>query len=181
METEKNERDEVLQKIFKYRAYPNKETAKRALKSETHKPSKNKETRERFVFYTNTKTGKLVGCRLEYNKLIIPKIGIFKIKMHRPVEGTIKKMSVTFNENLLRWFVSFSCDIGKMPPKKTKGESVKIFMSDDCFLQDSHGNIIPSLDFYERSEDRIKQLRERIDRRKEGSWSSKQRRRYDDG
>lgn len=106
------------------------------------------------------------GWRLEGNKLIIPTLGKFKIKMHRPIEGDIKTVSVTLDKNL--WFINFSCEICEMPVKKRTGKSIKIILPDEYFLEDSEGNIVPALNYYKRTEPQIKRLCRIKDRRKKG-------------
>ena len=132
-------------------------------KDKTARPPKKKGIHKCIVFRQS-------GWRLEGNKLIIPTLGKFKIRMHRPIEGRIKTVSVTLDKNL--WFVNFSCEI-KQAAKKRKGKTIKIVMPDDCFLKDSQGNVIASLDFYERTESKIQRLSRIKDRRKKGSRNRK--------
>jgi len=135
-------------------------------KDKTHRPPKNKGIHKCLVFRNNSKSGKLVGCHLEGKKLIVPTLGVFKINMHRPVEGRIKTVSITLDKNL--WYVNISCDMGRMPPKKRSGKTIKIILPDDCFLQDSEGNVVDSLDYYKRAEPKIQQLSMIVARRRKG-------------
>src|SRR5260370_13462107 len=49
------------------------------------------------------------GWKLDGNHLHLTKIGRIKIKLHRPIEGTIK--TVTIKREVDQWYVVFSCEV----------------------------------------------------------------------
>jgi len=49
------------------------------------------------------------GTRLTGNKLYVQHVGTIRVKLHRPVEGTIK--TVTIKREAGKWFVVFSCEL----------------------------------------------------------------------
>ena len=49
------------------------------------------------------------GCKLKNNRLYIQHVGNLKIKLHRPVEGKIK--TVTIRRQSGDWYVSFAVDV----------------------------------------------------------------------
>ena len=50
------------------------------------------------------------GLRLEGSKLVLPKIGKIKIKLHRPIEGKIKTLTIT-RSSTSKWFACFSVEV----------------------------------------------------------------------
>jgi len=49
------------------------------------------------------------GWRIEGNILYLKHIGRFRIRLHRPIQGKIKTVSVTQKNG--KWYVSFSCEL----------------------------------------------------------------------
>ena len=52
---------------------------------------------------------KQAGWKLEHSYLYIKNIGRFKLKLHRPIEGIIKTVTIT-QSRTGKWYVVFSCD-----------------------------------------------------------------------
>ncbi|HVA90131.1 MAG TPA: transposase, partial [Chloroflexota bacterium] len=50
------------------------------------------------------------GCRLNDSRAEFQGVGALKLKLHRPVEGTIKTM--TIRREAGKWYVVCSCDLG---------------------------------------------------------------------
>lgn len=68
------------------------------------------------------------GARLEGRQLILSKIGSIKVALHRPVDGTIKTVTIRRNATG-KWFVSFSVEIEPQPqpvPESTVGIDVRL-------------------------------------------------------
>jgi putative transposase len=62
------------------------------------------------------------GFRFEQNKLNLSLLGSFKIKLSRPVEGTIKQVAVKRED--AKWFVTIACDgVPDRPLPATNKES----------------------------------------------------------
>ncbi len=64
--------------------------------------------------YTSFTYPDIAGWKLEGNILHLSKIGTIKVKLHRPIEGTIK--TVTIKREVDQWYVTFSCEV-KEPEK----------------------------------------------------------------
>lgn len=100
--------------------------------------------------------------------LIIPKIGRFKMKLSRPIEGDIK--TVTIRRSMTdKWYVCFSCDniISKPLPKTDK--TIGIDVGCESFLTDSDGNKIENPRFFKNSENVLAKRQQSLATKKRGS------------
>jgi len=79
------------------------------------------------------------GCKLVGNRLTLQGIGSLKVKLHRPIEGTIK--TVTLKREGARWFVVFSCEREAVVLEQT-GCSVGIDMGLTAFLTTDRGDTV---------------------------------------
>jgi len=113
-----------------------------------------------------------VGWKLNKNKLHITHVGIFKLKLHRKLNGIIKEIKVK-RDSRNHWFVSFSCDdvsILQLPPKKNDAGidmGIKVF----CF--DSDGNSIENKRTLRRHEDELAELQRIWDKKKRNPRSKR--------
>lgn len=112
-------------------------------------------------------TLKQAGWVLSGKCLIIKNIGCFKIKLSRPIEGTIK--TVTIRRNMGKWFVCFSCDNVPERPLAKTGASVGIDMGCEKFLTTSDGETIANPRFVYQSEETLKRRQQVLARRHKGS------------
>jgi len=100
--------------------------------------------------------------------LEIKNIGRFRIKLHRPIEGIIKTLTIQ-RKQTGKWFAIFSCD--NVPEKlfpKT-GKEIGIDMGCESFLTDSNGNKIENPRFFKKSQDILVMRQQRLSRRLKGS------------
>jgi len=79
------------------------------------------------------------GCKLVGNRLTLQGIGSLKVKLHRPVDGAIK--TVTLKREGARWFVVFSCECEVVPLEQT-GRSVGIDVGLTDFLTTDTGDTV---------------------------------------
>ena len=77
------------------------------------------------------------GCKLTDKRLKLQGVGSVKVKLHRPVEGTIK--TVTLKREVGKWYVVFSCDVGEAVPLPRTGQSVGIDVGLTHFLTTNTG------------------------------------------
>ncbi|MBU2559232.1 MAG: transposase [Bacteroidetes bacterium] len=116
----------------------------------------------------NSFTLKQTGWRLEGKYLIIKNIGKFKIKLSRPIEGTIKIITISKSSSD-KLFVSFSCEgISDNPLPKTN-KSIGVDVGCESFLTDSNGNKIDNPRFYKRSETILKRRQQSLSQKVKGS------------
>src|SRR5438105_7510597 len=62
------------------------------------------------------------GWKFDGHNLSLSKIGKAKVKLHRPLEGKIK--TVTIKREVDEWFVSFSCEVSEPEKLEVRSEEV---------------------------------------------------------
>lgn len=77
------------------------------------------------------------GIKLIGNKLRVQNVGTIRVKLHRPVEGTIK--TVTLKREAGKWYVVFSCDLADVAVVPSVLPNVGIDVGLTHFLTDSNG------------------------------------------
>ena len=78
------------------------------------------------------------GIKLIDGKLRVTNVGLIKVKLHRPVEGKIK--TVTLKLEAGHWYVVFSCDLGPVEVEPSKNPPVGIDVGLTKFLTKSDGS-----------------------------------------
>jgi len=104
------------------------------------------------------------GFELKNGKLILSKIGTFKVILHREIEGTIK--TCTIKRDIDQWYVSFSCEINKpIIPVDIKTETgIDVGLTDLITLK--NGEKIKPPKFLRESEDKLTQEQKWLSRKK---------------
>jgi putative transposase len=103
------------------------------------------------------------GFELKDGKLILSKIGTFKIVLHRPIEGKIK--TCTIKKDIDQWYVSFACEIDNSLPVEFKTKTgIDVGLIDLITL--SNGEQIKPPKFLRESEDKLTQEQKRLSRKK---------------
>jgi len=107
-----------------------------------------------------------IGNALHGNKLRVSKVGNVRIKLHRPLVGAIKTLTVKREAG--RWFALFvvECDAQPMPfnPNMT-GIDVGI----THFATLSDGSMIENPRYFREAQAKLRRLQRRVARRKKGS------------
>jgi len=99
-------------------------------------------------------------------KLTLSKIGDIRIKLHRPIEGKIK--TLTIHRQADGWFACFSCEIESHPLSST-GESVGVDVGLENFATTSDGEFFPPIKHLRKTEKKVQRLQRVVSRRKKGS------------
>jgi putative transposase len=108
------------------------------------------------------------GCKLDGNYLYVNKVGKFKIKMSRKIEGDIKYVNIK-RTNTGKWFACFNCDnVGKKNIQVGSGE-VGIDVGIESFLTTSDGKKIDNNRYFAKSKDKLALRQRRLSRRIKGS------------
>jgi putative transposase len=108
------------------------------------------------------------GCRLKDNaRLYLQNIGHVKVKLHRPVEGTIK--TVWVKRSCGKWYVIFSCDLGAAPEATQSGPAFGIDLGLKAFLVTSDGHSVEPPRCYRASEKKLRRAQRSLSRKKKGS------------
>lgn len=106
------------------------------------------------------------GCKLLDRTLRIQGAGEIRIKLHRPVEGRIKTVSIKREAG--RWFAVFSveCETKPLPPSSA---AVGVDVGLSSFATLSDGTAIENPRFYRVAQRKLRVAQRRVARRKKGS------------
>jgi putative transposase len=121
-------------------------------------------SRHRFDSYTCPSYGD--GCRLDGTLLYLQGVGHVKVKLHRPVAGAIK--TVTVKRDAGKWYVCFSveCEATSLPEVDTAtGLDVGLL----AFATLSDGTEIPNPRYDRKAQARLRVAQRRVARRNRGS------------
>ncbi|HEU5200618.1 MAG TPA: transposase [Ktedonobacterales bacterium] len=108
--------------------------------------------------------------KVEGHRLNLSGIGHVKVRLHRPIEGTIK--TVTIRRDVDQWYVTFSCEVAEEPLPRSD-EAVGIDLGLLHFATLSTGETIENPRTYRRGLKRIKRWQHIKDRRKQRSHRRK--------
>lgn len=99
-------------------------------------------------------------------KLRISKVGNVRIKLHRPIEGAIK--TLTIKREAERWFAIFTCEVEPSPlPFSTSTIGVDMGLAHFATLSD--GSAIDNPRYYRNGHAALRVAQRRLARRKKGS------------
>lgn len=122
--------------------------------------------KNRYDSFTLKQTGWKLN--LKEQTLEIKNIGKFKLIYHRPIEGTIK--TLTIRKTLTnKWFAVFSCDDVPQKILPKTGKEIAIDVGCQSFLTTSDGQKIDNPRFLKKSEQILAMRQQRLSQRKKGS------------
>jgi len=101
------------------------------------------------------------------NRVCLSKIGSIRVKLHRPIEGTIK--TCTIKKEGDQWYIVFSCEVEEKEPLPVNNEAVGIDLGVTHFAALSDGIIIDNPRHFRRSQKRLEKLQQKLARCKKGS------------
>jgi putative transposase len=107
------------------------------------------------------------GYSLTEKRVTLSKIGSIKIKLHRPIEGTIKTCTIKYEAG--QWYAVFSCECETHEPLPASQEEVGIDLGLLHFAALSDGNFIDNPRYYRKTEKTLARRQQVKDRRKRGS------------
>jgi putative transposase len=115
------------------------------------------------------------GCKLKDGRLYIQGVGLLKVKLHRPVGGTIK--TVTLKRVGQRWYAVLVCDVPVVPLPATS-QAVGIDLGLASFLMTDAGKPTEHPQPLRAAQKRLRRAQRSLARKKRGSHRrQKQRRR----
>lgn len=110
------------------------------------------------------------GCKLIDNRVRLQGVGCVKVKLHRPIEGTIK--TVTVKRDAGRWYVAFSVDCEAKPlPSCDATTGIDVGLTHFATLSD--GTTVQNPRFLKASLKNIRRANRKVARRKRGSHRRK--------
>lgn len=106
------------------------------------------------------------SLRLEDNLIKLGKLGWFKFKKSREIQGLVKNVTVTKSND--KWYISILCEIEQQQlPKLDKNIGIDLGLKE--FATFSDGEVIPNSRFLKSSEDKLKREQRKLSKRKKGS------------
>ena len=107
------------------------------------------------------------GAVLDGSVLSLSKIGRIHIRLHRPLEGTPK--TVTIRREADGWYAGISCAEVPTQPLGATGQETGIDVGLKVFLVTAQGVVFENPRHYRRAERWLKTAQRRVSRRKKGS------------
>jgi putative transposase len=104
------------------------------------------------------------------NRVCLSKIGSIKVKLHRPIEGTVKTCTIKREGDV--WYVVFTCDVDQRPLPESN-EAVGIDLGLLHFATLSTGETIENPRYYRKGEKKREKLQQALSRKKRGSHRRK--------
>jgi putative transposase len=123
--------------------------------------------RDRYNSVTYPQVGEHGGTVVDGGILSLSKIGRIPIRLHRPLEGTPK--TVTISREVDGWYACFSCSDVPIQPLPTTGQETGIDLGIEAFATLSDGTRIFNPGCYRKAERALKTAQRRVSRRKRGS------------
>jgi putative transposase len=123
--------------------------------------------RDRYNSFTYPQVGEHGGATLDGGLLSLSKIGRIAIRLHRPLEG--KPKTVTVSREADGWYVCFSCADVPVQPLPATGQETGIDLGLEAFATLSDGTRIFHPGWYRKAERALKTAQRRVSRRKKGS------------
>lgn len=109
------------------------------------------------------------GFKLESGRLYLSKIGDIKIKLHRQIEGKIKRLTVR-RAATGKWFACFSVEIEDIPlPPWKDGSVVGIDVGLESFATFSNGEKIANPRFFRNDEKELARVQRKLSKTLKGT------------
>jgi len=109
------------------------------------------------------------GFRIQSGKLYLSKIGDIKIKLHRPIEGNIKRLTVRRSATG-KWFACFSVVIEDQPkPPWKDGSLVGVDVGLESFATFSNGEKIANPRFFREEEKELARVQRKLSKAPKGT------------
>lgn len=129
--------------------------------------------RDRFDSITFPSVGN--GASIVGNKLRLQHIGLVRINLHRPLEGSVKTLNIKREAG--KWYVTAACELPDVPVIYSDKPSVGIDVGLESFLTTSDGEHISPLQPMKPNLGKLRVAQRSLSRKKKGSSSrGKQRR-----
>jgi len=108
------------------------------------------------------------GFKLLKNAVRLSKIGSVRVKLHRPIEGTIKTCTIKCTPTG-KWFVSFACDIEHKPVEHPVEPAIGIDMGLESFATLSNGEQIENPRFFRKEEKSLVKAQRKLSKQEKAS------------
>jgi putative transposase len=123
--------------------------------------------KDRYDSFTYPQVGEHGGAALDGGVLSLSKIGRIRIRLHRPLEGIPK--TVTIRREADGWYMCISCADVPVQPLSITGQEMGVDLGIEAFATLSDGTRIFHPGWYRKAERALKTAQRRVSRRKKGS------------
>ena len=123
--------------------------------------------KNRYNSFTYPQLGVHGGAALDGRILSLAKIGRISLRLHRPLLGTPK--TVTIIREADGWYACISCAEVPVQPLPLTGQQTGIDVGLKVFLVTAEGEIVENPRHYRKAERELKKAQRRVSRRKKGS------------
>jgi putative transposase len=121
--------------------------------------------RDRFDSFTFPAYGD--GIRLlDNDRLRVQHVGLIRVKLHRPVEGKIK--TVTLKREAGKWYAVFSCELPDVPVADHGKPAVGVDVGLESFLTTSDGEHVPNPRYLKEALPNLRRVSRAVSRKKKG-------------
>jgi putative transposase len=119
----------------------------------------------RYSSFTYTQSGYKISN--DFNRIFLSKIGHVKLIYHRPIEGKVKRCTVS-RTSTNKWYVILSCDLQSDPPKISLDSNnlVGIDVGIKTFATLSDKNIIKNPKFFKEDKKQLAKIQRRYSKNK---------------
>src|SRR5437773_8235208 len=107
------------------------------------------------------------GWKFDGQYLHLTKIGKAKVKLHRPIEGKIK--TVTIKRDVDEWYVTFSCEVDEPEKLPLSYEDVGIDLGVTHLATLSNGEMIEHPRYYRKAQKTLEKRQQALSRKNRGS------------
>ena len=112
-------------------------------------------------------TFKQFGFELLDNGLLLSKIGVVKIVLHRPIEGQIKTLTIQ-RDAVGNWYACFACEV-EPEPLPFNELAIGIDMGLESFATLSNGDWIDNPRFFRRDERALAKAQRKLSKAEKGT------------
>jgi putative transposase len=123
--------------------------------------------KDRYNSFTYPQVGEHGGAALDGGVLSLSKIGRIPMRLHRPLAGIPK--TITISREADGWYVCISCAEVPAVPLPPTGQETGIDVGLKVFLITADGEIVENPRHYRKAESRLARAQRRVSRRKKGS------------
>jgi putative transposase len=123
--------------------------------------------RDRYNSVTYPQVGEHGGTIWDGGILSLSKLGRIPLRLHRPLEGTPK--TVTISREVDGWYACFSCADVPIQPLPATGQETGLDLGIEAFATLSDGTRIFNPGWYRKAERALKTAQRRVSRRRRGS------------
>jgi putative transposase len=107
------------------------------------------------------------GAALDGGMLSLSRIGRIRLRLHRPLQGTLK--TVTISREADGWYACISCAEVPSEPLPAMGRETGIDVGLKVFLVTADGEVVDNPRQYRKAEKQLAKAQRRVSRRKKGS------------